>query len=936
MTSSHNPQPQGNMIKRNQFEAILRTALSMDELRFARQAALAWLAHFPGDLPINLLYSQALIKSGHPDQAVQILERICQNDPEYLEAVDALWFAQNYTRILQPSVNSQSKSLPISDTQGWLLALGGNPYQRVDFGGAHGFIQEKSDLVWSKALAKARYALNQGKTAQAEQEILPVLAANPQCPLVTATHLKIMRSRMVESNSGLQILRSLSAYYQQRYPECLIGKIILAESLIDGGQMELGVALLHGVAAQDVTGQVAESLWGKDHPYTDLWQPSLEIPLELPLPASVASALGWNRLPDHVLIATHAPPADAHTAQTETQGIITKTAPALVAMDTVVSEPEKQESETLRSVRDELQRLSAKLNRPSLTQSDGRFPIYVVMTTRQGIQKKYDQSSAGIIETEMLRLVSAVQGQDDWGALLFYADEATILRSEKNKPSRLDRSPTRPNDPWGLKLALHDLDESLKKRGERIGALLIVGGPDVVPFHNLPNPVDDADTEVPSDNPYGTRDENYFIPEWPVGRLPDSLKGGSLQPLLYSLSGITTHHQRIARSSDRTAWYRRWWNNLVVRVKNRSALPHSVKQSFGYTAAIWRQASLSVFRPIGEPRAMLISPPLNNPSKSSGANSIGNNGSPLPAARLGYFNLHGLVDAPEWYGQREPGENSLPGIIGDGEDYPIAIRPADVVNSGHTPQVIFTEACYGANILNKSVDEALALKFLQAGTQVVIGSTCISYGAISPPLIAADYLGHAFWSFLREGLSAGEALQRAKISLAREMHNRQGYLDGEDQKTLISFVLYGDPLSIPTGFEKTGKTLARSFRPGFQIKTVCDLAHEDEIGQPLPTDIVDFVKNVVEQYLPGMEGAHLTISNEHIGCASLQQKSAFSFIDSQSSPPHPGVGSHPPYPLARKVVTLSKQVPNCTHMHRHFARLTLSAEGKLVKLVVSR
>jgi len=24
----------------------------------------------------------------------------------------------------------------------------------------------------------------------------------------------------------------------------------------------------------------------------------------------------------------------------------------------------------------------------------------------------------------------------------------------------------------------------------------------------------------PSDNPYATLDENYFIPEWPVGRLP--------------------------------------------------------------------------------------------------------------------------------------------------------------------------------------------------------------------------------------------------------------------------------------------------------------------------------------------------------------------------------------------------------------------------------
>ena len=66
----------GEKIGRRQFETILRTALLMEEYRFARQAALAWLANFPGDLPINLLYAQSLIKAGLPDQATAILEKI--------------------------------------------------------------------------------------------------------------------------------------------------------------------------------------------------------------------------------------------------------------------------------------------------------------------------------------------------------------------------------------------------------------------------------------------------------------------------------------------------------------------------------------------------------------------------------------------------------------------------------------------------------------------------------------------------------------------------------------------------------------------------------------------------------------------------------------------------------------------------------------------
>lgn len=75
--------------------------------------------------------------------------------------------------------------------------------------------------------------------------------------------------------------------------------------------------------------------------------------------------------------------------------------------------------------------------------------------------------------------------------------------------------------PGKLKLALHDLDEKLSSKGEMIGALLIIGGNDIIPFHQLPNPTDDMDTSVPSDNPYASLDENYFIPQWPVGRMPD-------------------------------------------------------------------------------------------------------------------------------------------------------------------------------------------------------------------------------------------------------------------------------------------------------------------------------------------------------------------------------------------------------------------------------
>jgi hypothetical protein len=317
---------------------------------------------------------------------------------------------------------------------------------------------------------------------------------------------------------------------------------------------------------------------------------------------------------------------------------------------------------------------------------------------------------------------------------------------------------------------------------------------------------------------------------------------------------------------------------------------------------------------------------------------------PLPQAKLGYFNLHGLVDAVEWFGQSDPEEispkasskKSVAGQIpGEGQDYPVAVRPQDIQSNGGCPDIVFTEACYGNHIIGRRVDEALSLRFLQAGCQAVAGSTCTSYGSITTPLIAADFLGHSFWNHLRQGCPAGEALRCAKIALAREMHQRQGYLDGEDQKTLISFVLYGDPLALPDGLKVQPKSILRSMKQPIRLRMTCDRQHEEDANQPVPADVVAQAKQIVRQYLPGMVDAQMLFSIEHSNCARPGQPC-------QGNPPGSGGNGGKARAAAaatgskRRVVVLSKQVASSDHLHQHFARITLDEQNRLVKLVVSR
>ncbi len=902
-------------LKRATLLTLVRTALTVGEAHYAQRAALAWLAAYPGDLLISLLQAQALYQGGSPKSALTIIEGLITADPEFFEAQDLL-----------TSVQKAIGDPLAGETAGNVLALGGAPDPRIPLPkGAH-------------ALQRARQSLARGSLAEAEALVHQVLPTNPVHPLGAVTHLRVLyASRKLPT----QAICSLAQSYHERWPDCLLFMLILADTLMEGGESDMAVALLHQAAAKDVAGQIPNRLWGTGHPYASLWPEMLEIqafgptsPQEIPIPAAVAAVMGWNLLTggsdqqsavsSQRSVASYQLSVISDQSTVNDQPSTVNRQPSTIhgQPSTVNRQPPPAEiPETLRPIQAELEKVAASLKKPYLAHSDGRFPVYVVLCTRLGLETQYGAEGAARLDDSLRRLAAAVRTRNGWNAIVFYADDAACM-------AEYNLTPARHNDAWTIKLALADLDAVLRKRGQMIGALLIVGGPEIVPFHRLPNPVDDADAEVPSDNPYGTRDENYFIPEWPVGRLPGGA-GSDPDPLWHLLRELAALHVEQAR---RAPWYRRLLERAASLFKKNS----QTRASLGYTAEIWRRASLSVFHPIGDPRGLLVSPPVTvEPGKGMCDQRTG---LPVnvffPKSRLGYFNLHGVVDSAEWYGQRDPLESE------SGADYPVALRPEDLgntnhrtdtnhrgdVNHGYTPKVVFSEACYGAHIIGRNIEETLALKFLTSGSQAVVGSTVTAYGSVTTPLIAADLLGIAFWSYLREGIPAGEALRRAKIHLAKEMHRRQGYLDGEDQKTLISFVLYGDPLAQPMGQPRTPKAILRPLTTPTTIKVVCDRA-ETDLPAPVPAEVMAHVKHVVAQYLPGMADATVALAHEKSECHDGGHTCPTSQFGAKSRP------AHAP---SRQVVTLSKRVEQAAHVHRHYARLTLDAQGKLVKLVVSR
>lgn len=881
-------------IERAEFINLLETALKTGEHRFARRAALQWLSQFSGDLEVNLLQIKAFYAGGgRPATVLGHIHQLVKKDPYFSAAY------QFGVEVWEKSGEAAGKTF-----LNGLYATGGRKLDELA-------------APWARGLRQVGDFLHAGALEEAETALLPVIADDPPTPLVAATHIELMRLKSEHQQAHDELITlKLLQHYAHRWDTCLPIRLALAEALLSGADPDQGVIYLHSAMAEDVAGQVVTRMYGTSHPLTEMWPRRITGRLDLPVPASIAFILGWNRIED-----SHHQPSEVrqkiwenfsspvtHDRQSPAaktpentdeslSGFLDNNLRAITTEQSAESDRQRKTGwmpETLISTQSTLEEVARKIHRPELMQSEGRFPVYVIVSNKKALQRKYGpQGSARVIQS-MRQLQWVIKQRGGWNSIVLLVDDPQTTAAVAVKPVFGE-------DAWAVKNLLRDVDKQLSARGQMIGALLIVGGPEIVPFHHLPNPVDDLDIDVPSDNPYAALDENFFVPDWPVGRLPGDASNNPDNLIRLVNLAVNYHASREIKQG--------WIKRLARKIQNWLRKSHLQDSNYGYTAAVWSRASAAVFQPLGHSKNLLVSPPASYQEfKRSEISGI-----------LAYFNLHGIQDSPDWYGHNDPSQPA------SGPDYPVALRPVDINRSNRIPAVIFSEACFGGDIQGKLEDESIALRFLSHGAACMIGSTSTAYGAVTTPLIAADYLANRFWKHLKQGIPVGEALKRAKIDLIQEMDQRQGYLDGEDQKTLISFVLYGDPLFQYDQNRAAAKDVIRSL----DKPTVYPIREMEptELEQSLTSETVYTVKQLVREYLPGLENGTLKVH-------SLRPNGEF------DRDPGPGLFSKHPRPKAapanRSVVTVSKTVQRRRKLHHQFARVTLDQYGQLIKISVSR
>ena len=895
------------VLNRRDILQLANTSLDAKRADYARKLARVWLQAWPEDFSVNLLLGRALYAEAENGDALAILRKLAVVDPERAEV----------HQLTADIADRLGDSALRSDADGLSRVLRGDSLPRIP---------------WMVAARESHSAIESLHWEQGRQAAERAVQANPDSPLPA---LLLLKSHWLAGQAELAF--PLAQGFYDRWPQCVAVTLCLAEALLQAGDYTRGVELLHDVVTLDPAGEVAGRYWGRDHAYRPIWPPEPRVQQPAPFPPEVATLLGLNRL-DAAEIApgssqpaskpassaaatvpsTEAAPSgarspvpespdhptgnDAHQSDAEPAPPVTVNG----AQRSVLQPAAYAAPESLRDVQAELEKVRQQLDAvsPEKRTTGARAPVrrvgvHVIITCARPLVEKYGARSAERVLTLTRLLAESTAKNTGLQCSLVLPDVADSLT-----PFRL--GPVDGSDPDAIKSLINELSAHYQRDGKRIGSLLLIGGDDIVPFYRLPNPTDDHDADVPSDNPYGTGDENYFVPEWPVGRLPGPC-GDDANALTQLIQSTTRAHAQPALQLPALMRWLRWlfpaWQPGV-----------SDQHNFGYSADIWRDASLEVFHVIGKTRDLVTSPPLQ--AENMSAEMLAR------AADFLYCNLHGLEDAADWYGESAS-------LNGETPNYPVALRPADL-GHGNAPAIVFTEACYGANIMEKRTpDASMCLRFLQTGSRAVVGSTRISYGAVGTPLIGADLLGRYFWHYLLRGIPVGEALRRARMGLAQTMDSRQGFLDGEDQKALASFVLYGDPLLrgpklLPAAAKTTMKTTPLAVT---ELKATCSKSEEacaQALGHP---DALVQVKALVSQYLPGMENADVSVRRPHLQCDGADHNC---FAAHSSAPKAFGLGPD------QLVYSLSRTV-QVNHREKHqYARATVNKDGKVVKLAVSR
>jgi len=670
----------------------------------------------------------------------------------------------------------------------------------------------------------------------------------------------------------------------QGQPSWVRPKLLLGDIALDGREDTRGVALLHDARGLDSSGEVARDVLGAKGPYSSLLEQGFQVPAppEDTLQAT-PEILACILTGEHAAapLAGSSPMAlamDGYWERQPTQQVVKSADSATEARVEGSGTPVAINSEP------------ATADLPEGERAPG---VRIAISNRGRIIARYGEEGYREIDARLSELCEATARSTGDESIKLYVDDGSCL-------SEFGVGAVEARDACVVTALLRRIESRLGSESKKVKSLLIVGGDQIIPFHRLDNPADDDDPEVLSDWPYAAAEDEPLLARFAVGRLPDN-EPANLETFIGVLEQVIAHHNAAAAAGDGVSLSS--WRNPIRRLISARSQAHS---SVGYTAEIWAEASRSVFELIGDVRKLSVSPPVTDYDFLTTYEEI---------PTLGYFNLHGFRGSPYWYGHGESEHGSA--LL------PVALTPLSVSGASARGTVVYSEACYGADLEREYPDGSIPFNFLVSGALGFVGSTSMSYGALEPPLCGADLLGAHLWEGVLGGLPLGDALRRARVAFVKAAAAQQGYLDGEDQKALQSFVLYGDPsLSLRSVAKATGMDLDMDVTCP---PLACCSRMMDAEALPLPKE----AREKVKRSLPFLQ-TNGFVAHPLILCRVACSGGECGSQTCRGEPASEGGVSQLLQATQQRIVSKGgERLP-------HKVKVTINADGEILKVLVSR
>ena len=370
----------------------------------------------------------------------------------------------------------------------------------------------------------------------------------------------------------------------------------------------------------------------------------------------------------------------------------------------------------------------------------------IIVTNRSALQNKYGSAGFKKIQTAVKHLVAADKKRN-LNSLLVFVDDPSLMKKAKGKAVK------DVTDPEQNKNAIDSLFKHYTP-----DYIMLLGATDIIPHCRFRIPIpDDDDPFVPSDVPYAceapfSRNPGDFIaPGRVLGRLPD-------------ITGVNDPIYLTALIQNSINW--------------KPLKSSAYKNYFSLSVKWWQKSTqISLKNIFQDNKKLELAPPTEGPYTKADLNPM-----------MHFINCHGGLRTSEFYGQ--PNENS--------NSFPVCMESNMLDKKISYGTVTAAECCYGGLLYNPNRPNKIHLPisntYLKNNAIAFVGSTTAAYGP-SDSQGGADYLTQYFLIAIQKGgASTGRAFLEAQ---QRFVEKGDVKMDPTDLKTIIQFLLLGDPSITP-------------------------------------------------------------------------------------------------------------------------------------------